>query len=405
MSHSIPPFEIARWIAGYLSKSLDPEEQAKLDHWRQASPAHEALFQKLCNEQRLLRYTEQRSWFDEAKGWQQLQGRIHKQQRRQRLLHQIANVAAALLLPLLWSALSPQLHSPTPIPVAHPPVVHSSITPGSAQALLTLEDGRTLPLNSSTDTLLTQASSTTIRLDSAQLTYKHTAHATQVQLPTAWNSIQTPKGGEYRLTLSDGTRVYLNAMSTLRFPVAFDEDTRTVELSGEAYFEVSHSGHPFVVKTQLMEVEVMGTAFNLSAYPDEMSHTTLVTGSVKVSAPKAGTRLLLPSQQASLSPNGGTLKIKRVDTDCFTAWTQGKILFKDERLDEMMKQLSRWYDMEVRFTDPSLEALRFGCHLNRYADITPFVGLLEQTGKVSVKIEGHQILIAPPTTPPKRLSK
>lgn len=163
MSHSIPPFEIARWIAGYLGKSLDPEEQAKLDHWRQASPAHEALFQKLCNEQRLLRYTEQRSWFDEAKGWQQLQGRIHKQQRRQRLLHQIANVAAALLLPLLWSALSPQLHSPTPIPVAHPPVVHSSITPGSAQALLTLEDGRTLPLNSSTDTLLKQASSTTDR--------------------------------------------------------------------------------------------------------------------------------------------------------------------------------------------------------------------------------------------------
>ena len=405
MSHINPPFEIARWIAGYLSKSLSQEEQAQLDRWRQAAPANEALFQKLCDEQRLLRYAEQRSWFDEAKGWQLLQHRIHKQQRRRRLLNQIANVAAVLLLPLLWSALSPHLPSPIPIPPANPHLAHSSITPGSAQALLTLEDGRTLTLNSRTDTLLTQASSTTIRLDSAQLTYQHTAHGTDSQHPRAWNSMQTPQGGEYRLTLSDGTRVYLNAMSSLRFPVEFGDGVRSVELSGEAFFEVKHSGQPFVVKTRLMEVEVMGTAFNLSAYPDETAHTTLVTGSVKVSSPKAGSRLLLPSQQASLSPNGGPLKVKQVDTDCFTAWTKGKILFKDERLDEMMKQLSRWYNMEVRFADPLLRTLRFGCHLNRYADITPFVGLLEQTGKVSVKMEGHQILIAPPTTPTKHLSK
>lgn len=424
-----PPYEIARWIAAYLSQSLGSSEQMQLDRWRKASPAHEELFQKLCSEQRLLRYAEQRSWFDEAEGWHRLQQRLQKQQqesqqhclqqqrfqRRQRLLCRVGNVAAALLLPLLWSALSLNTPSPEPTPTPETLTAHTTITPGSSKALLTLEDGRTVTLSATTDTLLTQASATTLRLDSAQLTYQHTALITEAQpttekhasipsQPEAWNSIQTPQGGEYRLTLSDGTRVYLNAMSTLRFPVEFRGEQRKVELCGEALFEVSRSGKPFIVKTHAMEVEVMGTVFNLSAYPDESIHTTLVSGRVKVSSPGAGSCLLSPSQQASLTPGDSRLRVKQVDTDCFTAWTKGKILFKDVRLDEMMKQLCRWYDMEVSFADPSLKALRFGCHLNRYHDITPFLHLLEQTGKVSVKTNGRRLTIAPPPSSPKYLS-
>lgn len=389
-----PSFEIARWIAAYLSKSLSSEEQKQLNLWRQASPAHEELFQKLCSEHSLLRYAEQRSWFDEAKGWHKLEQRIYRQRSRQRFISRASNVAAILLLPLLWSVLSFHFSAPSPTPHDQQLSSSASITPGSAKALLTLEDGCTLRLDTTTDTLLIQASSTTLSLDSAQLTYRHTAQALEAATSKRWNSLQTPQGGEYRLMLSDGTRVYLNAMSTLRFPVVFDDDNRTVELTGEAYFEVSQNGTPFVVKTQQMEVEVMGTSFNLSAYPDETAHTTLVEGRVRVSAPGAGSRLLLPSQQAMLPIGGGRLQVKRVDTDCYTAWTKGKILFKDERLDQMMKQLARWYGMEVRFSDPNLKSLRFGCHLNRYADITPFVRLLEQTGKVCVKIEGNQIVIS-----------
>lgn len=449
-----PPFEIARWIAAYLSKSLGSDEQMLLDRWRKASPAHEELFQKLCSEQRLLHYAEQRSWFDETEGWQRLQQKLqlqqyplqdqlqkmqdsqqlqtesqqlqqqesqqyalHRQrfQRRKRLLSRVSNVAAALLLPLLWSALTLSTPSPSPTSTSGQSVAHATITPGSSKALLTLEDGSTVALSATTDTLLTQATSTTLRMDSAQLTYQHAALISEVSSaasanaststqPVAWNSIQTPQGGEYRLTLSDGTRVYLNAMSTLRFPVEFGSEQRTVELSGEALFEVSHSGKPFIVKTHEVEVEVMGTVFNLSAYPDESTHTTLVSGQVKVSAPGAGSCLLAPSQQASFAPGEGQLRVMQVDTDCFTTWTKGKILFKDVRLDEMMKQLCRWYDMEVSFADPSLKALRFGCHLNRYHDIAPFLRLLEQTGKVCVTTEGHHLTIAPPSSSPKYLS-
>lgn len=368
----------------------------QLNRWRQASPAHEELFQKLCSEQQLLRYVEQCNWFNEAKGWLKVEQRIHSQQLRLRWVNRVANVAAALLLPLLWSALFMHLTDSSPIPHDRQLQSSTTITPGSAQALLTLEDGQTLKLGAATDTLLTQAASTTLRLDSAQLIYRHTARTSQATSSMTWNSIQTPRGGEYRLMLSDGTRVYLNALSTLRFPVAFDGGHRIVELSGEAYFEVSRNECPFVVKTRQMEVEVMGTSFNLSAYPDETVHTTLVEGSVKVSAPGAGSRLLLPSEQASLPTTGDRWRVKRVDTDCYTAWTRGKILFKDERLDELMKQLARWYGVEICFTDPSLQSLRFGCYLNRYADITPFISLLEQTGKVRVKIEGHRIIISSP---------
>ncbi len=403
MDRMTPQFETARWIAAYLSNSLNSDEQMQLDRWRKASPAHEELFQRLCSEQRLLRYAEQRSWFDEAKGWQQLQQRLHRKQRIRLLISRVANVAAVLLLPLLWSALTPHLPAPAGTSGSEQPVLHTTISPGSSRALLTLEDGSTVALSATTDTLLTQAATTTLRLDSAQLTYQHAALPTTSQ-PMAWNSIQTPQGGEYRLTLSDGTRVYLNAMSSLRFPVEFNGTQRTVELAGEAYFEVSHNGKPFIVKTQEMDVEVMGTSFNLSAYPDETTHTTLVSGRVKVSAPGAGSCLLAPSQQALLAPDKRELRVTQVDTDCFTAWTKGKILFKDERLDEMMKQLCRWYDMEVSFAEPQLKTLRFGCHLNRYHDITPFLSLLEQTGKVSIQTNGRRLIIAPPASPPKYLS-
>lgn len=429
MEHMTSHFEIARWIAAHLSRSLGSKEQIQLDRWRKESSAHEELFQRLCNEQRLLHYAEQRSWFDEAEGWKRLQQQLQQQspqqpqyqqllnpqqQRRQRhlrLFSRVANVAAVLLLPLLWSALTTYFQAPVSTPLPEQLTTHIPITPGSSKALLILEDGSTLPLSATTDTLLTQATSITLRLDSAQLTYQHaaldaeapsseTALTNTILYSPHWNSIQTPQGGEYRLTLSDGTRVYLNAMSTLRFPVEFSGGQRVVELSGEAYFEVMHSGTPFIVRTPRMEVEVMGTAFNLSAYPDEVTSTTLVNGQVKVSASGVGSRLLVPSQQASLTPGEDRLCVKQVDTDCFTAWTKGKILFKDERLDVMMKQLSRWYDMEVNFAEPSLKALRFGCHLNRYHDITPFLRLLEQTGKVSIKVDGHRLTISTPSTTP-----
>ena len=206
-----------------------------------------------------------------------------------------------------------------------------------------------------------------------------------------YNKVEIPRGGEYALVLSDGTKVHLNSMSSLRFPVAFTTGKREVELQGEAYFEVSKTGQPFIVNANGMQVEVLGTTFNISAYPDEEYQTTLVNGSVKVSAEKGESLILKPSQQATIALGSNSIQVRTVDTSFYTSWVKGKINFKDQRLEDIMKTLSRWYDMNVVYENEKLKNIRFGCNLNRYEEITPFVKLLEKTEEVHVKIEGNTI--------------
>ena len=206
-----------------------------------------------------------------------------------------------------------------------------------------------------------------------------------------YNKVETPHGGEYALLLSDGTKVHLNAMSSLRFPVTFDKGVREVKLQGEAFFEVSKTGQPFIVNINGMQVEVLGTTFNISAYPHEEYQTTLVNGSVKINTESGESRILKPSQQASFTPGNNSIQVRTVDTEFYTSWVKGKIHFKDQRLEDIMKTLSRWYDMKVIYADEKTKNIRFGCNVNRYAEITPFVQLLEQTEKVHVKIKDNTI--------------
>lgn len=140
-----------------------------------------------------------------------------------------------------------------------------------------------------------------------------------------------------------------------------------------------------------MQVEVLGTTFNISAYPHEEYQTTLVNGSVKINTESGESRILKPSQQASFTPGNNSIQVRTVDTEFYTSWVKGKIHFKDQRLEDIMKTLSRWYDMKVIYADEKTKNIRFGCNVNRYAEITPFVQLLEQTEKVHVKIKDNTI--------------
>ena len=180
-------------------------------------------------------------------------------------------------------------------------------------------------------------------------------------------------------------------MSSLRFPVTFANEKREVELEGEAYFEVSKNGLPFIVSTHGMQIEVLGTTFNVSAYPNEECQTTLVNGSVKINAGQGESLILKPSQQASIAPGSNDIQVKTVDTSFYTSWIKGKINFKDQRLEDIMKILSRWYDMKVVYANADIKNIRFGCNIDRYEDIAPFVNLLEKTEKVHVKIKDKTI--------------
>ena len=146
-------------------------------------------------------------------------------------------------------------------------------------------------------------------------------------------------------------------------------------------------------KTKGMKIEVLGTTFNISAYANEEYQTTLVSGSVKVQTENGSNRILKPSEQACITPGSNQINVRNVDTAFYTSWIHGKINFKDQRLDDIMKTLARWYDMDVVYENEATKELRFGCYVNRYNEITPLVKLLEQTGRVTVTVEGKTIKI------------
>ena len=197
--------------------------------------------------------------------------------------------------------------------------------------------------------------------------------------------VETLRGEEKMVLLPDGTQVHLNAMSRLVYPETFTGDQRRVELDGEAFFDVTKSDIPFIVSTPLMDIQVLGTVFNVSAYSGEEASAVLVEGSIKVTSGEEAGCVLTPGMMATITDYSDDIKVEHVDTQFYTSWTKGRIDFRDERLEDIMTTLSHWYDFEVKYANDAVKDLRFGCSVNRYETIEPFIDHMVKTGKVSVK--------------------
>lgn len=381
-------FHIANLIARHLSGEITPKETEQLNSWRNESISHENLFKKICKEENYRKHIEKNHSFNTETGWSEVKKQIKKDNQNKHFIN-VLGYAAAILLPILFIGISIRYsshsHGDQQTLMAHHPIL-----PGQAKAILTLDNGQTINLNKETGTELQKLEGTSIVVDSTTLNYQ-TAQSALPKTRPIYNKVEIPRGGEYALVLSDGTKVHLNSMSSLRFPVTFANEKREVELEGEAYFEVSKNGLPFIVSTHGMQIEVLGTTFNVSAYPNEECQTTLVNGSVKINAGQGESLILKPSQQASIAPGSNDIQVKTVDTSFYTSWIKGKINFKDQRLEDIMKILSRWYDMKVVYANADIKNIRFGCNIDRYEDIAPFVNLLEKTEKVHVKIKDKTI--------------
>ena len=380
-------FYIANLIAKYLSEEISEEEQVELTRWRNESAGNERLFQEICREESIKRNMQKRQAFSTEAGWVGVQKKIQHHRFRYRLLN-VCKYAAIFILPLAIA--TAVLYNSTN---EHDAISHvtEQILPGSKKAVLILDNGETIDLKSTSGVELKEKDGTIIQVDSTALNYQQTPDRKSDKL--AYNKVNVPRGGEYQLTLSDGSKVQLNSMSSIRFPVQFAKDCRLVELEGEAYFEVSKTGQPFVVKTKGMNIEVLGTTFNISAYANEEYQTTLVNGSLRVQTEDGSNRILKPFEQACVTPGSNQINVRNVDTAFYTSWIHGKINFKDQRLEDIMKTLARWYDMEVIYENEETKDLRFGCYINRYNEITPLVNLLEQTGRVTITVEGKTIKI------------
>lgn len=261
------------------------------------------------------------------------------------------------------------------------------ILPGNQSAILTLADGSKINLDSLGEGSFTTADGIEVIVDKdGNISYQH-RHNVELTTPKL-HRIETPKSAQYALQLPDGTKVWLNSLSQIKYPIEFVGPQRKVELVGEAYFEVVHNPkQPFIVVTAQQEVNVLGTSFNVFAYPSEPEQTTLIEGSVKVSCGN-NELMLIPGQQAHTSIDG-FLSMKTVDTSTFTAWKDGDFSFQDTPIKEIMNQLSRWYDVDVVYQDAP-DNLRLSGMVSRSKQLDTVIDVLEMTGKVKFSLEINQ---------------
>ena len=271
----------------------------------------------------------------------------------------------------------------------------NDIPPGGNKAILTLADGSKIAL---TDTgkgkIASQNGIQITKSAKGQLIYtiKSSGDPNASSGITAFNTIETPKGGQFQVILPDGSKVWLNAFSSLKFPVNLSSGKeRRVELKGEAYFEVVHNeALPFRVITDKQVIEDLGTRFNVNAYADEASSkTSLLQGKVRITA-GGKTILLIPGQQAAVA-NG--IKVSEINAEEVIAWKNGYFNFDDEKLETIMKSVARWYNVDVVFEDESLKKETFGAITTRFSNISTLLKIMEQTGDAKFSIEGSTIKI------------
>ena len=277
----------------------------------------------------------------------------------------------------------------------------NDVAPGGNKAVLTLADGSKIILDhASKGNLAQQAGVQVIKASNGQLVYtiKETADAGKVPAGNLTNTISTPRGGQYQVNLPDGTRVWLNAASSLKFPLRFTGlKERKVELKGEAYFEVEKdASRPFIVQSDQQTVQVIGTHFNINSYGDELNtKTTLLEGAVKVTAlkgPEEVQAFLKPGQQARVSSSSKLIDVKRVDPMTEIAWKNGQFFFENESIENIMKQISRWYDVEVVYEDDVTGKTVWGS-VTRYTNVSKVLSILELTGEIHFKVEGRRIIV------------
>ncbi len=267
-------------------------------------------------------------------------------------------------------------------------VITNDIVPGSTRATLTLADGTTLVLDSAKNGTITKEGNVLVVKQDDLLVYNQSSEAS---VEVLYNTITTPRGGQYQMVLSDGSKVWLNAASSIRFPTTFAGKERQVEITGEAYFEVAHlANKPFIVSTGSTSVKVLGTHFNIKAYDDEpAAFITLLEGSVNVSKNLEAV-ILKPGQQASVGQ--GIQVAAAVDMEQVMAWKNGAFVFGESMtVKEIMQQLSRWYDVEVVYQNQP--AGHIGGSISRNVNITEVLSILELTGEVHFEIQGKRVIV------------
>ena len=267
-------------------------------------------------------------------------------------------------------------------------VTQHIIPPGSNAAILKLADGRMIEIGEQ-PLELKDVQGSVVKYENGRLSY---SSGEECAIKDVYNELVVPIGGECHVLLDDGTEVWLNAGSRLKYPVAFLGEKRKVIFSGEAFFEVKKDSRPFIVSMETGDVTVLGTSFGIRAYPGETDYTTLVTGKVCFQSKENESVILSPGEQAVLHL-AGRLEKREVNVEEYVGWKDGLFVFRNETLSEIMKILGRWYGVNVIFLDDSLKELEYTGNLERYDSINTFLQLLKRLKEVHYEIKGNTVVL------------
>ena len=392
-----------RRLRGDLSQS----EEAVLREWLdQQDPAGREFFEQTTDEARIEEALRYLYGIDEDTALAEVLGRIQGGENRngRRLLlwkRPYRYAAAAAVLVLIAGASVLLIRTRNESNMALLPVAQryrNDVFPGGDKALLELSDGSRITLDSASDgEVATQGTTRVLKLDNGALAY-HAGTSAAGPQGYGYNTISTPRGGQYQVLLPDGSKVWLNAASSLRFPTAFTGGERLVELTGEAYFQIaSDASRPFKVHipSTSTEIHVLGTDFNVEAYAEEGAiRTTLIGGAVRVTA-SGKASVLKPGQQASVSLDStGTLSVtSTAHTDDVIAWKNGLFKFEDAPIQSIMRQVSRWYDVNVVYNGRVDQ--QFIGTIPRQVPLSTLLKILESTGWVHFMIQGKKVIVMP----------
>ncbi|HCL04873.1 MAG TPA: iron dicitrate transport regulator FecR [Chitinophagaceae bacterium] len=279
------------------------------------------------------------------------------------------------------------------------PVPAGDVAPGGNKAMLTLDDGSVIVLDSANNGILGEQGDVEVKkLDNGLVAYQTNKDGSVAEEKIFYNTISTPRGGEYQVTLSDGSKVWLNAASSIRFPTVFRGNDRKVQITGEVYFEVAHNdAKPFKVSAGKSAIEVLGTHFNVNAYDDEVQvRASLLEGSIKVfaadEADQQQVKILRPGQQARMSKSGRINVVNNMDTEEVMAWKNGLFVFKSTDLRSIMRQIARWYDVDIEYKGSV--GMQFTGQITRNNNVSKVLEMLELTEEVKFKVEGKHVIVS-----------
>ena len=393
MSKKTNPYNISRLIYKSVIKSLKNKEKENLQDWLN-DESNEKLFTKIISSSSI---NDKRTLYQHSnkdKVFKLIQDKIKDNKKKALIKRRYLTVLKYAASIAILLAISNVVYKTQFDTNAITQEAIKNITPGYEKATLVLSDGTTINLEEHQNELVVSDNIAQVQNTSQGLVYNVVAKADQtsdVVEPIKYNALKVPVGGMYQVTLPDGTKVWLNSETSLRYPERFDGSQRIVELEGEAYFEVTKDDKEFIVITKTANVKVLGTHFNVSSYEeDSFFSSTLVEGKIKLASKQDintnSSIILAPEQRGIVDKRTSKIQVSTVDTEVYTAWKEGKFYFERERLDNILTRMSRWYDVDVFFDNESLKVETFTGVVLKNRPIDYLLNMISKTTKINYTI-------------------